>query len=507
VSRPPVCHPTSLLVNTSKDVGSILFILYTLYFILIRRMQLHNSLSRQTEEFIPQNNHISVYSCGPTVYNNLTIGNLSAFIYADLLRRTLRINYPNIELTHVMNITDVDDKTIRDSKIAYPTKDPIVALLEFTQRYETVFMNDIAKVGIDLDAFTFIRATDNIQEMQDLIIELYNNKIAYLTEDGVYFSIEAYEKAGKTYGQLVYLEKSTDTKSRIANDEYDKDSVNDFVLWKLAKEGEPSWEFTLDNQDITGRPGWHIECSAMSRKLLGKEFDIHTGGIDLKFPHHENEIAQSTACGESSIMAKFFVHNDHMLVDGIKMSKSLGNFFTLRDIEERGFAPLAFRLLVLQGHYSNSVNFSWENLQAASNRLQNWRMMAALRWQPIKTKESPNIAIKSTWVDKAMALAANNLDTPSLLSNIDMNFGSIHSISTEETRDYTNYITLLDDILGLQLAHSTPDISSDHKHIMHNREIARNKKDWAESDRIRDELRHQGIDVRDDKTGQLWSYI
>lgn len=472
-------------------------------------MKLHNSLTKQTEEFVPKDSHLSIYSCGPTVYNNLHIGNLSAFVYADLLRRVLASVFPNVEITHVMNVTDVDDKTIRDSKLAHNDKDPMAALIEFTRHYEQVFMDDIRKVGNDLSAFTFIRATDSIKEMQMLITELFDKKIAYLTEDGVYFSIEAYQKAGKKYGQLVELEKSSDTKSRIANDEYDKDSANDFALWKVAKEGEPSWEYRLGGKDLTGRPGWHIECSAMSRKLLGKEFDIHTGGIDLKFPHHENEIAQSTACEQSDIMARIFMHNDHVLVDGVKMSKSLGNFFTLRDIETRGFNPLAFRLLVLQGHYRNSVNFSWENLQSASNRMENWLRIAALRHQPVSNLSTGDeSSLVESYGKELVEILANDLDTPRALAHIDASFESIvNYISPLEIKAITKYLQAIDNALGLNLLESTPDISDAQKELLTQRAKAREAKNWQESDNIRDELKRQGVEVRDDKYGQLWSYV
>lgn len=471
-------------------------------------MKLHNSLTNTTDEFNLQNNLISIYSCGPTVYDNLHIGNLSAFIYADLLRRVLKATYPDAEIKHVMNITDVDDKTIRDSKIRYPDEDPMKALLTFTRHYEDVFMKDSALVGNDLEAFSFIRATDSIPEMQALITELHSQGIAYITEDGVYFSIEAYQKTGKVYGQLVELEKSTDTKSRIANDEYEKDSANDFALWKLEKNGEPSWAYSLGGQKLDGRPGWHIECSAMSRKLLGEQFDIHTGGIDLKFPHHENEIAQSTACTESSVMAKFFVHNDHVLVDGVKMSKSLGNFYTLRDVEEKGYNPIAFRLLVLQGHYSNSVNFSWDNLEAAQKRLHRWKRLSARRWQISGQVSSENIGDVVAIKNSILLEVQDDLRAPQSFTHIEMLMDLVEQsiMGAEGSKAFTQVLDLVDAIFGLNLVATTPNISDEQKTMIEDLKKARTTKDYDTADVLKNSLYDQGIELSIGADETIWNW-
>ena len=468
-------------------------------------MKLYNTLTKQIDEFIPVGDTISMYSCGPTVYNNLHIGNLSAFVYADLLRRVLTASFPDHKVRHVMNITDVDDKTIRDSKDS--DKDPMQALLMFTRKYEQVFMDDMAKIGNDLSSMEFIRATDTIEDMLAIIRELYDNKIAYIADDGVYFSIAEYKKHGKKYGQLVHIDESSTSSARIQNDEYDKESAHDFALWKLAKEGEPSWAFELDGQQLTGRPGWHIECSAMSRKLLGQPFDIHTGGIDLKFPHHENEIAQSTACTVDPLMAQFFVHNEHVLVDGTKMSKSLGNFFTLRDLEEKGFDSLSFRLLTIQGHYRSQVNFSWENLESAQNRLRRWRNIAALRWQDSREYDSDmDTYIKERTPTIANELS-NDLNVSSALKLIEDLFDRIEDPAGGSAIETTTiFYETIDLLLGIQLLQSTPDINESAKELLEQRKQARINNDWPLSDSLRDELKRHGIDVRDDKIGQTWSY-
>jgi cysteinyl-tRNA synthetase len=330
-------------------------------------VKIYNTLTKKEEDFKPlEGNEARIYSCGPTVYDHIHIGNLASFIYADELRQSL--TKQGYKVRHVMNITDVDDKTIAKSQALYPDLEPKEALKKLTSHYEEVFMRDMKAVGNNTEAIEFVRATDYIPQMQELIKKLYTDGFAYMADDGVYFSIDAYKKSGKIYGQLTPIDSQNTSESRIQNDEYDKESVHDFALWKLKKDHEPFWEFELDGKDLAGRPGWHIECSAMSAAKLGQPFDIHTGGVDLIFPHHENEIAQSTAGKDENYLARVFFHNEHLLVDGKKMSKSLNNFYTLDDIKKRGFDPLAFRLLVLQSSPKSQSNFSWEIMQAAQNR-------------------------------------------------------------------------------------------------------------------------------------------
>ncbi|MDO4271765.1 MAG: class I tRNA ligase family protein, partial [Candidatus Saccharibacteria bacterium] len=285
-------------------------------------MKLFNTRTHQVNDFQPLvDNSVRMYSCGPTVYNHAHIGNLSSYIYADILRRTLK--NAGYSVKHVMNITDVDDKTIRDSRTEYPSDDPMVALTKLTDHYEQIFMSEMTAVGNNIDDIAFDHATANIDGIQQLIRHLIEQGDAYVTDDGVYFDINKYRQ-NRQYGQLSRIDFGSEQKqSRVANDEYDKDFIHDFALWKRQKDGEPAWDFQIDDStNMTGRPGWHIECSVMSTKNLGQPFDIHTGGVDLIFPHHENEIAQSTAGDQPTEYAAFFVHNGHLLVDGQKMSKS-----------------------------------------------------------------------------------------------------------------------------------------------------------------------------------------
>lgn len=467
-------------------------------------MKLYNTLSKQIEDVQPLNQDlVSIYSCGPTVYSEVHIGNLSSFIYADTLRRTLAAK--NAPIKHVMNFTDVDDKTINSSKDKYPDLPPNEALKRLTEEYAELFLTDMTAVGNDVTAYTFTKATDNIDNMKALIAELVSKNFAYIADDGVYFSIEAYTRSGKVYGQLSEISTSSTSDARINNDEYDKESIHDFALWKKQKSNEPAWEFALDSQDLTGRPGWHIECSAMSRALLGQPFDIHTGGVDLIFPHHENEIAQSTAGHDSSQLAKYFFHNEHLLVDNQKMSKSLRNFITLSDIKNRGFDPLAFRLLVLQSHYSSQAHFSWENLTAAENRLNDLRAMAALKWQPRQiTHDYSTFALEDvrSGLENALEDNLNTSQALAFLSSVSAQLQAVH-IEEDMVDHMDKMLKDIDDLLGLDLG-QVEDISDEQKTLIKKREAARQNNDWTEADSLRQTLIAQKIGLRDATHGVIW---
>lgn len=474
-------------------------------------LKLHNTLSKKVEVFQPLNPElVTIYSCGPTVYDHAHIGNLSAFITADTLRRVISAN--DYAVKHVMNFTDVDDKTIRRSHETYPDQDAMDALRTLTREYGELFLEDMRAIGNDTDALEFIKAADDatIEGMRQMISQLHQNGFAYIADDGVYFSIDAYKKSGKTYGQLVEITDSNTSEQRIQNDEYDKDSAHDFALWKTKKPGEPAWEFTLDGVDLSGRPGWHIECSVMSKQGLGRPFDIHTGGIDLAFPHHENEIAQSTAGESDPTYARMFVHNEHVLVDGKKMSKSLGNFYTLQDLIDRQVDPLAFRLLVLQSHYRKPTSFSLDTVEAARNRLTNWRAVAALRHQThdtIADDSEKEVSLRAA--PHALLEALNDdLNTPLGLTVIDRAFAELEStpLASIHRHSLVALLEMIDSTLGLRLQASTPDISDSQKQLIIQRQRARDEKDWDTSDSLRNTLLSQGIVVRDTSKGPIWQY-
>lgn len=462
-------------------------------------IRLFNTLSKTTEEFNPlDENHARIYSCGPTVYDHAHIGNLASFIYADTLRRALVS--AGLQVKHTMNLTDVDDKTIKRSLSEDHTEEPKAALTALTTRYADIFLEDMEAIGNDVQALTIVRATDHIEAMQTLIRALVDAGTAYVAEDGVYFSIQAYKASGKTYGQLLTIDAGNTSAERIDNDEYDKESVHDFALWKTRRDDEPYWQFEIDGKNLDGRPGWHIECSAMSEATLGLPFDIHTGGIDLIFPHHENEIAQSTAIREDGRMAQLFFHSEHVLVDGKKMSKSLGNFFTLEDITAKGFDPLAFRLLVLSSHYRSQSNFTYESLQAAQTKLKDIRAWADLRFQNFESSD-----LQSNYVEampKLLDEMQDDLKTQEALKHL---YGIINRTSEIgiDSKTISELLPLIESLFGLKLL-ERQDINQSQKELLNLRQAARAAGDWQRSDELRDELHAQAIIVKDTNQGQVW---
>ncbi len=321
-----------------------------------------NTLSHSIQEFVPldaNSKKVGMYCCGPTVYDFAHIGNWRTFVFGDLVRRYLI--FRGYDVMHVMNITDVEDKIIRRVRETKTT------LREFTSQYETAFFDDMKTLGCHLPHVT-PRATEYIAEIISLIEKLITRGIAYQAADGsVYFSIEKYRGCGCNYGKLVKLNfDEMRTGERVASDEYDKESIADFALWKarVPEDGDVFWPSPWGE----GRPGWHIECSAMSIKALGPSFDLHLGGEDLAFPHHEDEIAQSEgATGKPFV--KYWLHGAHLMVEGKKMSKSLGNFFTLRDLLAKGFSGREIRYLLLTAHYRETFNFTLDGLAGAKSAL------------------------------------------------------------------------------------------------------------------------------------------
>jgi cysteinyl-tRNA synthetase len=323
--------------------------------------RVYNTLSGQLEDFKPlHDNQVGMYTCGPTVYDFPHIGNYRTFVFQDILRRWLK--YRGYALRHVMNLTDVDDNTIRKSKAAS------LSLRDYTAKYIEAFQVDRQLLSLE-DPEVVVRATDSIADMVTLIQTLVEKGYAYASEGSIYFRVAAF----KNYGQLTKIDLSgIRDGARIDSDKYDKNNARDFALWKAPKEGEPFWETALG----PGRPGWHIECSVMSMKYLGETFDIHSGGVDLIFPHHENEIAQSEAATGKPFV-RYWLHAAHLIVNGEKMSKSLGNFYTLRDLLAQGYKPSAIRYLLAAVPYRRHLNFTFEGLHQAQQsieRLRNFRL-------------------------------------------------------------------------------------------------------------------------------------
>lgn len=465
-------------------------------------LKLHNSLTRNIEVFKPTtDNLVRVYSCGPTVYDHVHVGNLMSFLMADTLNRVLNLN--GFSVQHIMNLTDIDDKTISRSTTTYPDDSPEVALKKTTSKYIDLFFSDIKELNFNLKNINFVRATDSIEKMTDLITDLLDSELAYIADDGVYFSIEKYKNKGKKYGQLLDLPLTDSSQARINNDEYDKDNVHDFSLWKFQKSNEPAWELFYKNKSYLGRPGWHIECSVMSTAHLGLPFDIHTGGIDLLFPHHENEIAQSTAIPKENLYARFFIHNEHLLVNSKKMSKSLGNIYTLKDIKEKGYEPLVFRLFALQSHYRSQADFTFEILDSVKARLKNLRNIANLVWQP--KGNSAKILLED--IKNNITNDINNdLNTPLALSELTALDVLENGVDPSQIEDFKKFIKFLDNLFGLDLS-DQHDINTEQKNLIKERDDARLNNNWDKSDKIREHLKSQGIGLNDTNNGAVWYRI
>lgn len=441
-------------------------------------IKLYNTKSKEIELFQPiESGKVSMYSCGPTVYNYPHIGNYRAYIFSDILKRALLFN--GFSVKHVMNITDVDDKTIRDSQNAGKS------LLDFTQQYTAEFMKDLDVLEI-IPANKFPKATDHIPEMVSMIETLIDNDNAYKAEDGsTYFDISSFSN----YGSLSHIDSTNFRKTdRVSDDEYDKENVQDFALWKAhdSSDGDAAWDTTLGK----GRPGWHIECSAMSTKYLGNHFDIHTGGVDLIFPHHENEIAQSVCCNGGDFV-NYWMHNEHLMVDGKKMSKSLGNYYTLRDLQSKGFSPLAFRYFLLQAHYRTQTNFTLKALEASQNALRNLHHHA----RGLKTGFFSSLLVKENkeFVSNIKEAMNDDLDTPRALA---LTWEMLKGSETPAIK--LKNLIKADEFLGIGVKKAIEfKIPKNILKLAKERELARKEKNWEKADQIRDEIKRNGYQVFD----------
>lgn len=456
-------------------------------------LQFYNTLSRKKEIFKPlQKGIVHMYNCGPTVYNYAHIGNFRSYVCADILKRYLL--YKGFKVVQIVNITDIDDKIIRDSQ---KEKTP---LKEFTERYTRAFFDDIKTLNI-LSAEHYPKATEHINEIVALIHILLKKGIAYKTEDGIYFDIAKFPQ----YGKLAKIDfTQTKKASRVAADEYDRGNARDFALWKFwtEKDGNIFWE-TLGGK---GRPGWHIECSAMSMKYLGVQFDIHTGGIDLIFPHHENEIAQAEAATEKRFV-QYWLHNDYILVDGKKMSKSFGNFYTLRDLLAKGYKPMAIRYLLLSSNYRQQLNFTLSGLDAAASAVQRYQEC----YDRVKRVAEEKPALEEVGIIIAEALEKfenamdDDLETATALSAC---FTCIHEVNKllegnklgkADARKVQVFFESIDKVFGLLVKEE--HIPAEILYLAQQREIARKEKNWQESDRLRNEIKAKGYSIDDSKNG------
>ncbi|MDD5649947.1 MAG: cysteine--tRNA ligase [Candidatus Nanoarchaeia archaeon] len=459
-------------------------------------LKLYNTLTKKLEIFKPiKEKEVGMYTCGLTVYNYGHIGNFRAFVSADLLRRYLE--YKNYKVKQITNITDVDDKTIRDSQ-----KEKL-SLSKFTKKYEDAFFEDIKTLNVE-ESFKYPKATEHIKEMVSMIKILLDKGYAYKTDDGIYFNIKKFKNYGK-FSNLNLKELKIGASGRVTKDEYEKENVQDFCLWKFydKNDGDVYWETEIGK----GRPGWHIECSAMSMKYLGETFDIHTGGIDLVFPHHQNEIAQSESVTGKKFV-NYWVHNEFILVDGKKMSKSLGNFYTLRDILNKGYNGKEIRYSLLSTHYRIPFNFTFEGLNAAKKSIEKLNEFI-LKLENANGKGSKKVTSLIKNVEKEFEIAMDeDLNISKALASIFDFTNEIYKldINKEESKKIIDVIKNFDKVLGLNLGEKEK-ISKDLLNLIEEREKARKNKDYKKADELRNELKQKGIILEDTKEGIIWKKI
>lgn len=468
-------------------------------------MKLHNTLTRKTEEFEPlSGNKVKLYACGLTVYSQPHVGNWVAYIYWDLLVRTLRAS--GYEVEHVQNITDVghltsDEDAGEDKMLKSALKEGTTAW-EVAEKYIKIADHEAYDL-LKLTRPTHMpRATEYIQQQIDFVETLEAKGFTYQIEDGIYFDTSKL----KDYGKLARLDiKGLQFGARV--EDTGKKNPTDFALWKFSPQDQKR-DMEWDSKWGVGFPGWHLECSVMARELLGDQIDIHTGGIDHIPVHHTNEIAQSESVTGKQF-SQFWVHTNHLKVDGTKISKSLGNGYTLQDILDKGFDLEAFKLMVISKHYSTEGNFTWENLEAAQNRLNEIRAWADLRHQPSADTmpEELDQLFKTTREDMLTAVQ-DNLDVPRALIALGKLIDYMSTIPIPGVEGtYTNgTLQFISDLLGLELA-NRPNITESQKQLIKARETAREAKDWAKSDEIRDQLKEQGLDIKDTSHGPVWNRI
>jgi cysteinyl-tRNA synthetase len=458
-----------------------------------------NTLTHQKEKFVSiEPGKVKMYTCGPTVYDYIHIGNLRAFLFEDIVRRWLE--YRGFQVTQVMNLTDVDDKTIKASR----AQD--IPIKQHTERFVKAFFEDIEALNIEKATY-YPKATEHIPEMVALIKKLLEKGYAYRGEDdSIYFAISKF----KDYGKLAKIHvEELKAGARVKVDEYAKEEASDFVLWKAwdKDDGDVFWETEIGK----GRPGWHIECSAMSMKYLGDTFDIHCGGVDNLFPHHENEIAQSEAATGKRFV-NYWLHNEHLLVEGKRMAKSLHNYYTLKDLIAEGYDPTAIRYLMMSGHYRQQINFTFEGLEAARKtleRLTNFvNRLLEINGKPAGDKinqlnEGAQKGFEAAMDDDLnVSVALAHLfdfvrDVNNLLDN--------GEVSKEEGRRVCDLMSKFDKVLGvIGQVKEKQKLSKEAEKLISRREDARKNRDWKTADQIRDELKTMGIIVEDTAEGIKW---
>ncbi len=459
-------------------------------------LKLYSTLSGEKEVFVPlKDDFVGIYSCGPTVYDYAHIGNLRAYVFADVLRRYL--GYKGYSVKHVMNITDLDDKTIRASK------EQGISLKEYTDKYINYFFNDIGLLKIRR-ADVYPRVTEHIKEMAELVKVLLEKGYAYRKDGSVYFKVSEFGDYGKLAG--IDLSKIK-VGATVEADEYEKEDVRDFALWKEKKEGEPFWVTEIGE----GRPGWHIECSAMSTKYLGATIDIHTGGIDNIFPHHQNEIAQSEAATGQQFV-RYWMHCEHLLVNNKKMSKSIGNIITMRHLVEKGCKPASLRYVFVSSHYRSKLNFTWKSIKDASHALERLnRFVEKLRDYQSSAKDNEEITMLVPLTGERFEREMDSdLNTSGAFAVIFELMGRVNlaleegKLSTGNARAVYELMQRFDNVLGILTPEEKEELPAEIRALIEERENARRMKDFRLADELRKKIEEKGFVLEDTKHGATW---
>lgn len=475
-------------------------------------LRLHNTLTKTVDEFKPiSNDKVTIYTCGPTVYNFLHVGNWVSYIRWDtLIRALIEVGYDPVR---VMNITDVghlvSDADEGEDKMQKGARREGVTAWEIAQRYTDDFMEGMNRLNL-IRPQHITKATEYIPQQIALITKLEEKGYTYSTSDGIYFDTARFP----SYRDFANLD--IDGMKAGARVEYsdEKRSPSDFALWKFSPQNEQR-DMEWDSPWGRGFPGWHIECSAMAMEKLGETIDIHTGGIDHIPVHHTNEIAQSEAATDKRF-ANYWLHSNFLMVNGTKISKSLNNGYTLQDLSDKGYSPLEFRMFVLQSHYRTESNFTWDNLEAVKNRLKNWSNTAALRHQtidpPYDDQDYSTSEASVLYLNTGQAVKnalQDDLNTPHAFSLIEeaFSYARTHMVESADLKEFESLLELIDRLLGLELLSSSGDIDDETKDLIDQRQQAREARNWEQADTIRDLLAKKDITVRDTKHGAVWERI
>lgn len=458
----------------------------------------YNTLTRNKQIFVPINEpNVTLYTCGPTVYDYPQIGNWVAYVRWDILVRLLLAN--KYTVTRVMNITDVghlvSDADEGEDKLEKGAKREGKTAWEVADYYTADFMQGMHKLNL-LEPTYITRATEFINQQIALIQTLERQGYTYKISDGIYFNTARFNQ----YADFAKLDLASQKSGARVENNPEKINPSDFALWKFTP-SEQKRDMEWESPWGKGFPGWHVECSAMALEKLGATIDIHTGGIDHIPVHHTNEIAQSQ-CATGHPLAHYWLHNNFLLIDGAKAAKSLGNAYTLQDLEAKGYRPLDFKMFVLQSHYRTASNFTWDNLEAAKNRLNHWRQSADALWQPDSNLNTDDIDA-DTISNNLISTLNNDMDTPAVLAKIDNLVHALQKpLSLKDAENAKKIFEIIDDLLGLQIMGD--DISADQKEIIDKRRKARQRQDWQSSDALRDALIATGILIDDTRYGQRW---